>query len=133
MKIESVTVEVQSDQENIFQFLTDSNNILHLLPQDKITDWQASSTECSFKVQGGVIISLLQDGNQGLDKVFMKSGPNSPFPFRLTLNIMKEENCVKGNIQFDGEVSMFLKLIVEKPLTNLFNHMSEKLKEQFSH
>jgi hypothetical protein len=38
----------------------------------------------------------------------------------------------EGYIQFDGEVNTFLKLMVERPLTSLFNFMSEKLKEQFS-
>ena len=37
-----------------------------------------------------------------------------------------------GLIAFDGEVNAFLKMMVERPLTNLFNYMSTKLVEQFS-
>jgi carbon monoxide dehydrogenase subunit G len=131
MIITSTKVDVNATQEVVQAFLTDSQNILHLIPQDKISDWKSTATECSFKVQGGVIITLIQDGIEGVDKVFMKSGEKSPFPFKLTLNINKNGEKSNGHIEFDGEVNMFLKKMVEKPLTNLFNHMSEKLQEYF--
>jgi len=131
MIITSTKVDVNATQEVVQAFLTDSQNILHLIPQDKISEWKSTATECSFKVQGGVIITLIQDGIEGVDKVFMKSGEKSPFPFKLTLNINKNGEKSNGHIEFDGEVNMFLKKMVEKPLTNLFNHMSEKLQEYF--
>lgn len=132
MIIKSTSVLVRSNQETVYKFLTDSTNLLNILPQDKISDWRATNTECSFKVQGGITISLNQNGGEGLEKVFMKSGSNTPFPFKLTLFVNKiDENTTEGYIEFDGEVNMFLKMMVEKPLTNLFNYMSEKLKEYY--
>ena len=133
MKIESTKVEVNAQPEVIYTFLSDSTNLLHLLPQDKISDWKYTSNECSFKVQGGVTISLVQDGHEGTSKVFMKSGEKSPFPFRITIFINSSSDNEKSNgyIEFNGEVNMFLKMMVEKPLTGLFNHMAEKLKEHY--
>ena len=65
-------------------------------------------------------------------EIFLKSGKKSPFPFKLTLfNTLKDEG-IEGYIHFDGEVNMFLKMMVEKPLTNLFNLMSKKLSEHFN-
>ncbi len=132
MKIESQKVEVNATQGVIFSFLTDSTNLIHLLPQDKISDWKASATECSFKVQGGVTISLIQNGAENQNKVFMKSGEKSPFPFKLTIFINENGEKTTGHLEFDGEVNMFLKMMVEKPLTGLFNHMAQKLQEHFS-
>ncbi len=133
MKIESTKVEVNQNQETICNFLKDSTNILQLLPQDKISDWKATTSECSFKAQGGVTISLIQDGEEGINKVFMKSGEKSPFPFKLTIYINKtDEKTSNGYIEFDGEVNMFLKMMVEKPLTALFNHMANKLQEYYA-
>lgn len=131
MKIESKKVVVNATQEAIFKFLSDSNNLVKILPQDKISDWKSTSTECSFKVQGGVTISLIQNGSDNMNKIFMKSGEKSPFPFKLTIFINKTDEISNGYIEFDGEVNMFLKMMVEKPLTALFNHMAEKLQEQF--
>lgn len=131
MTIKANTVIVNTTQQETFDFLKDSNNIIHLLPQDKVSDFQSTDTECSFKVQGGVTISLLQDGSDGSDILYMKSGKKSPFPFRLSI-VMKDLGAqTEGYIQFDGEVNAFLKMMVERPLTALFNHMSTQLKERF--
>jgi carbon monoxide dehydrogenase subunit G len=131
MKIESEKVDVNATPDTIYSFLTDSTNLIHLLPKDTISDWKASAQECSFKVQGGVTISLAQNGGEGTHKVFMKSGEKSPFPFTLTIYIHPNSTGSNGYLLFDGEVNMFLKLIVEKPLTGLFNHMATKLRFHF--
>ena len=132
MKIKGDTVIVTAERSEIIDFLRDSNNIIHLLPKDKISDYPSSNEMCSFKVQGGVIISLYQDGVEGQDVLYMKSGEKSPFPFRLSIVMNAVTEGTEGYIQFDGEVNAFLKLMVERPLTSNFNFMSEKLKEQFS-
>lgn len=131
MKLDSNKVTVNANKQDIKAFLSDSNNLLHLLPQDSITDFKSSVEECSFKVQGGIIISLVQDGIED-DMLYLKSGEKSPFPFRLTVNLDEKESSTEGYIHFDGEVNMFLKMMVEKPLKNLFNYMSDKLKERFA-
>lgn len=132
MKIDSSKVLVSAKQLDVFTFLKDANNLIHLLPQDKISDFKASTNECSFKVQGGVTISLIHDGEEGMDKLFMKSGEKSPFPFRLTIFTNEVNDTTEGYIHFDGQVNMFLKMMVEKPLTSLFNYMADKLKERFA-
>ena len=88
-------------------------------------------SECSFKAQGALNISLVQDGNEGGNIVYMKSGVKSPFPFRLSIYMLPNGNKTNGYIEFNGDVNLFLKKIVEKPLTNLFNDMAQKLKEYF--
>lgn len=131
MKIDSTKVSVNATSAQVIEFLQDARNIIHLLPQDKISDWKADENECSFKVQGGVTITLIQNGVEGTEKLFMKSGEKSPFPFTLTIHTTAQADTTEGYIAFDGDVNMFLKMMVEKPLTNLFNYMSEKLKEYF--
>lgn len=132
MNIESTKVVVAADPKTVATFIKDSQNLIHILPQSQISDWKATPTECSFKVQGGVIISLIQDGDEGPSKIFMKSGEKSPFPFRLTIHVNDNgENQTEGFIEFDGELNVFLKMMVQKPLTALFNMMSENLKTHF--
>ena len=132
MTIKGNTVTVNANPAEIFAFLGDSNNIIHLLPQDKISDFKSTDEMCSFKVQGGVMISLIQDGTNDSDILFMKSGEKSPFPFRLSIKIEKSGDQSEGYIQFDGEVNAFLKMMVERPLTSLFNYMSDRLHKHFS-
>jgi carbon monoxide dehydrogenase subunit G len=132
MKINSNKVIVNASREQIVEFLLNAENLIHLLPQDKISDWKATQSDCSFKVQGGVLISLIHDGKEGDDKIFMKSGQGTPFPFKLIIHLSPNDNSTEGFIEFDGEVNMFLKMMVEKPLTALFNLMSENLKKHFA-
>jgi carbon monoxide dehydrogenase subunit G len=131
MTIKSNQVEVGAQSSEIVAFLLNMENIIHLLPEDKISDFKADPGQCSFKVQGGVIISLIQDGNAEHREVYMRSGPGTPFPFKLTVHLNESGTSTTGYIHFDGEVNMFLKMMVEKPLTALFNYMSDKLKQRF--
>lgn len=131
MVINSNKVQVPASNKEVCEFLLDMNNIIHLLPQDKISDFKSTDKDCSFKVQGGVIISLVQNGRKDDDEIYMVSGEKSPFPFKLTVFTNEFDGNTEGYIHFDGEVNMFLKMMVEKPLTALFNYMSDKIKTHF--
>ena len=130
MKIISEKVVVENSQENIFSYVSDMNNIINLLPQDKVSEWKSTENDCSFKVQNTATISLVKEKTEGTSRLYMKSGEKSPFPFSLTIFVEElEGKSCEGYIEFDGKVNTFLKMMVEKPLTNLFNYMSNKLQE----
>lgn len=130
MQILSQEVEIKASTNQVLDFISVSSNIEKLLPQDKITDFKFDESSCSFKVQGGIIISLIQAGRDE-NKLYLKSGDKSPFPFKLTIHTFTTQDGCKGFIEFNGEVNAFLKMLVEKPLSALFNHMTDKMKEQF--
>ncbi len=131
MKLTSDKALVRAGKEEIIAFLSDANNLYYLLPKDKISDFEADEKKCSFKVQGGIIITLVENGRDGDEKLFLKSGEKSPFPFNLTVHLKQAEMGTEGYIEFDGEVNMFLKMMVEKPLLALFNFMATELKSWF--
>ncbi len=132
MKITSQPALVHASIVKLNAFLNDCQNILHLLPQDQISDWKAEKDACSFKVQGGIIITLIKDENSSNQSIIkLKSGEKSPFPFQLTINLEDQSDLTKGYIVFEGDVNVFLKLMIERPLTNLFNTMTENLKNYF--
>ncbi len=131
MQLISQEVEVGAEPKTVLDFISLPANIEKLLPSDKISDFKHDDQMCSFKVQGGIIISLVQSGCDGDQKLFLKSGEKSPFPFELIIHALPIQSGTKGYIEFNGEVNAFLKMMVEKPLSALFNYMSNKLKEQF--
>lgn len=130
MELKCNQVSVKASKEEIISFLSNSENLWLILPQDKISDFKADKESCSFKVQGGITISLVQNGHED-DKLFLKSGEKTPFPFNLTIHLIENGSLTDGYIHFDGDVNAFLKMMVEKPLSALFNYMSEKLKSHF--
>jgi hypothetical protein len=103
------------------------NNFIQLLPQDKISDWKSTEKECSFKVQGGIKIPLIYDSVDANSKIHIISGEGAPFPFTLDVHMNEVDGMVEGFIEFNGEMNMFVKMVAEKPLSNLFNYISEKL------
>ncbi len=131
MDLKSDKVAISASVEDVHAFLSDARNLELILPHDKISDFKADEKQCSFKVQGAIIISLIQNGSEAT-KIFLKSGEKSPFPFKLTVNLEGKGLKTEGFIEFDGEVNSFLKMMVEKPLQALFNFMSHKLEEHFN-
>ena len=132
MQINSDKALVQAGSAEIIEFLSNAENLVHLLPQDKISDWEATNEQCAFKVQGGIVITLVQNGIEEPNKIFLKSGEKSPFPFELTIHLDQVEDSTEGYIEFNGNVNMFLKMMVEKPLTALFNHMTKELQNWYA-
>jgi carbon monoxide dehydrogenase subunit G len=132
MRIISNEVIINASSEKVFNFLSDCQNLYHILPQEKISDWHANENSCSFNVQKLATIALETVERIPNQFITLKSGAGSPFPFILNIRISGHEGVSKGFIEFDGQVNAFLKMIVEKPLTNLFDHMSNKLKGYFS-
>jgi len=131
MDLKSDKVAISASIKDVHAFLSDSRNLALILPHDKISDFKADENQCSFKVQGAIVISLIQNGSEAT-KIFLKSGDKSPFPFKLTVNLEDKGENTEGFIEFDGEVNSFLKMMVEKPLQALFNFMSHKLEAHFN-
>ena len=130
MELTSNKVVINADKELIKEFLLIPSNIWHLLPQDKVSEFKSDANGCAFKVQGGITISLVNNGTTS-NTLLLKSGDKTPFPFELTIHLESIDKNTEGYISFNGEVNLFLKMMVEKPLAALFNYMSEKLKGQF--
>ncbi|HLV42128.1 MAG TPA: hypothetical protein VKY37_07610 [Brumimicrobium sp.] len=131
MKIDSEKSIVNAPIQKVYDFLVNAENIGELLPKNEVKDFKGSAKECSFKVQGGITISLVQDDLVPTEEIKLVSGEKSPFPFKLSIHLKEIGDATEGYIAFDGEVNAFLKMMVKKPLTNLFNHMTNELKEVF--
>ncbi len=131
MDLKSDKVAISASIKDVHAFLSDARNLELILPHDKISDFKSDENQCSFKVQGAIVISLIQNGSEAT-KIFLKSGEKSPFPFKLTVYLEDKGLKTEGFIEFDGEVNSFLKMMVEKPLQALFNFMSHKLEAHFN-
>lgn len=130
MIIQSTSVSIKANIASVRAFLFDAQNISFLLPKDKISEFQATTEQCSFKAQGGILINLLFD-EQNDQIVRYRSGEGSPFSFSLSISLQDEgESCI-GQVTFDGQVNGFMKVLIEKPLKSLFEQMSIQLKAHF--
>jgi hypothetical protein len=62
----------------------------------------------------------------------MRAGEGAPVDFTLMIYLKPLDDQTEGYLEFDGDVNMFLRMMVEKPLTSLFNSMSHRLQKEFS-
>jgi carbon monoxide dehydrogenase subunit G len=131
MEIKSETALVHAPITEVFEFLSDCSNIEVLLPADKISDFTCNPEGCNFKVQGGFNISLLYVSKDFPNHIRMKSGEKAPFDYTLDIILKEKDGHTDGHMEFKGDVNMFLRMMVEKPLTALFNSMAKKLQQQF--
>ncbi len=128
-KIESKKVEIGKPAETLYAFLQDMNNFQQLLPQDRISEWKSDGNSCSFKVQGAATIGLQLDGGTPPDHVRLKATERSPFPFTLDVYMKENGGVTTAWQEFNGDINPFIKMMVEKPLKNLFDHIADRMKE----
>jgi hypothetical protein len=129
--INSELREISASAQEVFDYLADFNNIRELLPEDKISEWDSDTNQCSFKVANAAIIPLIKDSVSSPEQINIVSGEKSPFPFTLVMYINPKENYCEGYMVFEGEINAFLKMMVVTPLSNLFNYMGEELQKKF--
>lgn len=126
MKIESELFTTHVQVKEIIDFLAIPVNIEKILPPDRIQSFESDDTQCNFKIQGGINISLVfvQQTNSS---VRYKSGEKSPFPFELTAHIEEIPDGSSGQLIFIGDTSPFISMMAKGPLTALFNDMGRNL------
>jgi len=111
----------------LYDFLIDMNNFEVLMPENKIEKWSSSTEECEFTIKGMARIGLKRIGSTEPNIIKLETFGKVPFQFNL--DILLNESSGDGTdiqIHFEGDINPFMKLMVEKPLTNFFNMLVEK-------
>lgn len=129
--IESNHVEVAAKQQEVYNFLMDLRNLQELLPQDKVSEFQADESQCSFKVMGAYTIGLENDSNVAPSNIVLKSKDGAPFSFNLDIKINELNDQSKVHMVSQADINPFMKMMVEKPLRNLFNYIADQLHKKF--
>lgn len=125
-RIESKKVAVNSSQEECFKFLKDMNNYELLLPKKNITDWKSDEKTCSFKIQKTYKLVLEHKGDTASSQINIVGGEGSPFNFTLDINLT-EGATTEVQLICEADINPFLKMMVQKPLNNLFDYMAERI------
>lgn len=127
-KLESKTVEIPKPAQDLYAFLQDMNNFRQLLPEGRISEWKSDGTSCSFKVQGAATIGLMLDGGTPPTLLKLKATERSPFPFTLDVRLNETDGTTSIHQEFNADLNPFIKMMVEKPLQNLFDHIADRMK-----
>ena len=129
MNIKSDKVTVNKTQEELFNFLLNLDNFQYLLPQGKFSDWEGSETTCSFKMQG-YTIALEKVSDTPCELIKLKTTEDSPVDFDLDIYLKQiDANTTEAYMNSEARVNAFLKMMLKKPLTNLFEYMTGRMEK----
>jgi len=129
--IESKKVFVHATNDELFDFALDLNNFEKLLPEGKIKNFESDGSSCKFEISGMATLGLTVVESERPNRILLNS-VDSPFPFTLEIHIAQDENGKSVAHQISNlDVNPFMKAMVKKPLTNLFDYIADKLVVEF--
>lgn len=125
--IETNHKTANSSAEKLFTFLSDMNNYEQLMPDGKIENWHSEKDNCEFTIKGMTKIGMEIEEREEPNMIKIRSFGKVPFPFDLNIYLNPiDEKSSEIFMVFNGDINMFMKMMVEKPLTNFFNMLVEK-------
>jgi len=127
LKIESKKVRVDCSNEECFNFLNNLNNYNQLLPKNKISNWESETNRCSFKIQNAYKLELVYQNSTPHTSIVLISGDSSPIKFTMNIFLEQIENSTSAQIICDAKINPVLRMMIEKPLKNLFDYMADRL------
>lgn len=131
--IESNKVAIKTSPKQVFDFVFNMNNIIELLPQDKVQNWKGEEDKCFFTIKGLAGIGMKRDSSKETTRIAIISHGKNPFDFTMNLHIKEcSENESEAYLDFDANMNAMIEMMAKGPLTNLFNIMAGKLQEKFN-
>ncbi len=124
-RIESDELIINKTQQQVFEFLSDCNNLQKLMPE-QVVDWQSTSDDCSFTIKGMASLGMeIAERNAPSDIKVVRKG-KAPFDFNMFYNLVPSADgtTTKLQIAFDADLNPFLKMMAEKPLKFFLNTLA---------
>lgn len=131
-RFESKHVTVNRSAEEVFNYLSDLNNFEALLPKEKISDFKGAENECSFKVQGATNIGLEKIGSTPHTQLNLKTQDGAAIKFTLDIFLEEKDGAVEAYQICNADINPFLKMMLEKPLANLFDYIADRLAQNLN-
>lgn len=120
----SETHPTQSTTDSLFDFMGDFNHFKHLLPEDKIDNFQCTADQCSFGIKGLMPLTIKIKERLPKSRITFETTGVAKFVFTLHIHLLENQ---QANVELEGDMNPFIKAMAEKPLKELVNTMSGKL------
>ncbi len=120
----SQTHSTNSATDSLYDFMGDFNNFKHLLPDDKIENFACTTEQCSFGIKGLVPLTIKIKERNPKTRITFETLGLAKFVFTLHIHFLENQQT---NIQMEGDMNPFIKVMAEKPLLELINTMATKL------
>lgn len=131
MKIESKTGKSPYPANNIYKFISDFRNFNNFIPADKVSDWQADTDHCSFRINmlGKVRLDIIERVEGKLVKI--TSDPKvSQYNFNLWIQLVEPaKNDTRIKVTIEPLINQVLKAMVKTPLKEFVNSLINEIEK----
>ena len=122
----SETHHTKTETSVLFEFMSDFNNFKHLLPTDKIENFTCTTEQCSFGIKGLVPLTIKIKERVSPTRITYETLGLAKFVFTWHIHLLENQTT---NVQLEGDMNPFIKVMAEKPLNDLINTMALKMSE----
>ena len=128
MRLESKIGTIPYSDKRIYTFLTDFNNFKNLIPEDKLKDWQADETSCSFTISplGRTGVKIVEKQPFKLIKLTSLEESSYHFVFWLQLKAVSE-NDTRVKLTLEADLNAMLETMARKPLQEFLDKLVDQL------
>lgn len=127
MKLEGRKIIVNKSSEQLVQMLKNPADYRELMP-DSLQNFEAREDGFKFSLKGMPEIALKIAEVSDREVVLKSAASNLDFELKGTMNQLAE-NQTEVQLLFDGKFNPFIKMMVEKPLQNFINSLSDSLEK----
>ena len=128
MNLEGRKIIVNKSTKNLFEMLKNPQDYKHLMP-DSLISFEHTADGFKFALKGMPEVSLKISEFIENEKIVLSSG-NPSLEFSL-IGLMKpiSENQAEVQVVFNGKFNPFIKMMVEKPLKNFIENLTDKIEK----
>lgn len=129
MNLEGRKIIVNKSAKEIAELLKTPENYKEFMP-DGLTKFETTGEGFNFQLKGMPEIRL-KIGEVTDQKAILTSASSSlDFTLTAALNALNE-NQTEAQMLFEGKFNPFIKMMVEKPLQNFINSLTDKIEAYF--
>ncbi len=127
MNLESTTVIVNKNPEEVFAFLTKVENFEQLMPESKQNFEKINESRFLFQLKGMPEIVLEQKEHTPPTQVVLGAA-SKKLPFTLIADITATpEGKSETKLKFEGEFNAMMAMMIKNPIQNFINALAENL------
>jgi hypothetical protein len=129
MKIESRIGKAAHSDRQIYGFITDFKNYRSIIPEDRVSQWESSAEQCSFRVDpvGKLTLKMVEKSPFSLVKI--ASVPEfSTYNFTIWIQLKRvNEQDTRVKVTIEPHVNRLLLSMVGSPLKQLVDGIVDQI------
>lgn len=127
-KFESDIKKSNFSSEKIYNFLSDFNHFGHLIPKDKISNWESFGDSCRFTIDPVGEVGLRIVEKEANSTIKFTGEGKTPFNFFLWIQLKElasDDTRIKLTIKAD--MNPMIKMMASKPINKFLEVLSDAI------